>query len=81
MNKGAEIYMGLPYRRVIQPDLDGGYIGEILELDGCLTSGETLEEVWKELDDAMRGYIQVELDRGGTIPTPMGDDWRKESHD
>ena len=78
MRKSAEIYMGLPYARMIWPDIDeGGFVGEILELEGCLTQGETLEEVWKNLDDAMRGWIEAQLDQGRTVPTPRGDDWRE----
>jgi len=39
-------YMKLPYRLEIVPDTaEGGFVARYPELSGCLTCGETMEEV------------------------------------
>lgn len=53
--KTIEEYMALPYRLEIYPDPDeGGFVGTYPELPGCLTSGETMEEVARNAEDAKR---------------------------
>lgn len=82
MGKTVERYVALPYHRVIQPDLDdGGFLGEVLELPGCMSDGKTLAEVWDNLSDAMAGWIEVQLDSGRPVPTPRGDSWLEEHRD
>ncbi|HXF50509.1 MAG TPA: type II toxin-antitoxin system HicB family antitoxin [Dehalococcoidia bacterium] len=54
------------------PDPDGGFIAEVLELPGCVSQGETPDEAFDNLNDAMAGYIASLLDRGYSIPEPVG---------
>lgn len=66
-------YMRLPYTRVIQEMNDESghyYFGRILELDGCQSSGDTLEELNENLDEAMEGYLEVKLENHLSIPLP-----------
>ena len=66
-------YMRLPYTRLIQEmDDEGGhyYFGKILELDGCHSTGDTLEELNENLDEALEGYLEVKLENHLPIPTP-----------
>ena len=66
-------YMAMPYTRMLIPDPEeGGFIAEVLELPGCITAGSTPVEAYRNLEDALAGYIAVELDRGHTIPNPVG---------
>jgi len=70
-------YMDKPYTRVVNPisDESGNYfVGQILEFDGCMTTGETAAEVYELLDDAMEGWIEVKLSHGDPIPEPLGID-------
>lgn len=39
---------------------EGGYWAEVPALPGCLTQGETLDEVVENLDDAVRGWLSVQ---------------------
>ncbi len=58
-------YMKLPYTRMVQEvdDESGHYFyGRILELDGCQSTGATLEEVYQSLNEAMEGYLEVKLE-------------------
>jgi antitoxin HicB len=68
----ADRYLGLPYTRVLVPDPDGGFVAEVLELPGCITHGDTPDEAYAELQDAMAGWIAASLAAGRTIPEPVG---------
>ena len=66
-------YMKLPYTRLVQEiqDESGHYFfGRILELDGCQSTGETLEELYGNLNEAMEGYLETKLEYGLPIPVP-----------
>ncbi len=66
-------YMKKPYRIEIEPDPEGGYVAWIKELPGCLTYGETLEEVLKMLDEAKELYIETAIKRGKKLPEPLAE--------
>ena len=66
-------YMELPYNYIIQPitDESGSYFyARVLELDGCQSTGETFEEAYHSLKEAMKGWIEVKLEAGYEIPLP-----------
>lgn len=66
-------YMKLPYTRMIQEKKDesGHYFyGYILELDGCQSTGNTLDELYENLNEAMQGYLEVKLENNLPIPIP-----------
>ena len=69
-------YMKLPYhicfiREVAETDgAFDGYSCVVLELSGCLSQGETLDEAMAAILDAMRIWITVELEDGHRIPSP-----------
>ena len=65
--------MKLPYTRIVQEihDESGHYFyGRILELDGCQSTGNTLEELYESLNEAMEGYLEVKLENQLNIPIP-----------
>lgn len=67
-------YMKLPYNYIVQPieDESGIYFyAHVLELDGCQTTGETYEEAYNNLKDAMEGWIEAKLEAGLDIPLPV----------
>lgn len=37
-----------------------GYVGEILELPGCVSQGKTMDEAIDNIKDAIRGYLHVQ---------------------
>ena len=66
-------YMKLPYTRLVQEinDESGHYFyGRILELDGCQSTGDTLEELYSDLDEVMESYLEVKLENNLPIPLP-----------
>ena len=73
--KDVNYYMNLPYNYIIQPikDESGEYFyAKILEFDGCQSTGETFDEAYEGIREAMRGWIETKLDNGFKIPLPVG---------
>lgn len=52
-------YKNLQYTIVIQAAEEGGYIAFAPSLLGCMTQGETLEEVQENIKDAIEAYLSV----------------------
>lgn len=66
-------YMKLPYTRLVQEmnDESGHYFyGRVLELDGCQTTADTLEELYSDLNDIMESYLEIKLENHLPIPIP-----------
>ena len=66
-------YMKLPYTRMVHEieDESGHYFyGQILELDGCQSTGDTIEELYENLNEALEGYLEVKIENGLPIPKP-----------
>lgn len=75
--KEVKYYMNLPYNYIIRPISDESgnyYYARILELDGCQTTGDTFEEAYANLKEAMEGWIETKLEGGFDIPMPVGYD-------
>lgn len=72
-NKSVSYYMSLPYNYLIQPisDESGNYFfGQVLELDGCQSHGDTFEEAFLNLQEAMEGWLEIKLEHGDVITEP-----------
>ena len=46
-------------RAIIHSAEEGGYWAEVPALPGCITEGDTMEEVMANLKDAMVGWLDV----------------------
>lgn len=46
-------------RAIIHPAEEGGYWAEVPALPGCITEGDTLDEVMQNLQDAIEGWLLV----------------------
>lgn len=69
--KTIDEYMILPYRMEITPDTDeGGYVVSFPELNGCLSSGETIEEAVANAQDAKREWLKAAIEDGYSINEP-----------
>ena len=66
-------YMKLPYNIVTKyMEEDGGYYyGKVLELDGCQSTGDTIEELYENIKEAMQGWLETKLENGYDIPKPV----------
>jgi predicted RNase H-like HicB family nuclease len=46
-------------KAIIHPAEEGGYWAEVPALPGCITEGDSMEEVMANLKDAIEGWLEV----------------------
>ncbi|MHC5763400.1 type II toxin-antitoxin system HicB family antitoxin [Nostoc sp.] len=56
-------------RAIIHPVEEGGYWAEVPALPGCITEGDTIEEVMANLKDAIEGWLEVANSRNAIEST------------
>lgn len=72
MNKDIEYYMSLPYRvEAVEDKEEGGWALHYPELPGCATCAATVEEGFRLLEDAKRGWLEACIEDGREIPEPL----------
>ncbi len=64
--------MRRPYNRLLVRDPEGTYSARVLEFDGCFAGGDTPEEASTNLVEAMRLWVESELEQDHDIPEPYG---------
>jgi len=52
-------------------DEDGMYVASVPSLPGCISQGRTREEVLKNIQDAIKGYLESLKKHGEPIPPPI----------
>ena len=70
-------YMKLPYNYIVKPidDESGSYFhASVLEFDGCQSTGETFQEAYEGLLEAIEGWLETKLEAGFPIPEPFDAD-------
>ncbi len=45
-----------------------GYIVSVPDLPGCVSEGDTFEEAWETIQDAMAGWLSVASKQGDPVP-------------
>lgn len=74
MKKDIKYYLGLNYdikiRRLAEEE-GGGWVGEIPLLPGCMSDGETVEELVANVNDAKKCWLETCLETGRSIPEPQ----------
>lgn len=48
------------YTMIIEKDIDGYFISEILELPGCHTQAKTMDKLLERTKEAIELYLEVE---------------------
>jgi len=61
--------MCMKIRAIIHPAEEGGYWAEVPALPGCITEGDTIEEVVANLKDAIEGWLDVANSRNAIEST------------
>jgi predicted RNase H-like HicB family nuclease len=56
-------------KAIIHPAEEGGYWAEVPALPGCITEGDTIEEVMANLKDAIEGWLEVANSRNAIEST------------
>lgn len=74
MKKDLDYYLKLPYTIELIPDSEQGWFVRIKELRGCMSQGDTIEEAYEMIQDAMRGWLEVAIEDNILIPEPAPDE-------
>ena len=67
----ADEYLARPYARLVIPESDGTFRGEILEFPGCISTGRTAAEAMETLERVANGWLAAALHNHQTIPDPI----------
>jgi predicted RNase H-like HicB family nuclease len=60
----------MDYVIVIERAADGTYSAYVPDLPGCVSSGDTLEELNANIAEAVRGHIESLRETGQPVPPP-----------
>jgi predicted RNase H-like HicB family nuclease len=72
IKKNLDYYLNLPYSYIIEwSDVDGCFLGSIIELERNMTCGQTREEVLSNLKEALASYVTTSLAHNLDIPEPL----------
>jgi len=70
--KDLNYYQNLPYSFIIEwSDTDECFLGSIIELERNMTCGQTREEVFSNLKEALTSYVTTSLANNMEIPEPL----------
>lgn len=47
---------------------EGGFVVSVPELPGCVSEGDSFEEAWDMIQDAMQGWLHVASEHGDSDP-------------
>jgi predicted RNase H-like HicB family nuclease len=62
------------YTVIVEKGRESGYIAYAPALKGCVSQGETREQVLKNIKEAMEVYVETLLEDGLPVPTEIGKD-------
>lgn len=57
---------------VLEQEPDGGYVAKVPALPGCVSQGDTREEVLRNIREAAELYVEDCLAAGDPVPTEAG---------
>jgi antitoxin HicB len=63
-----------PWTIEIHPYSDGGYFARVLELPGCMTEGDSKQDVLEMIEEATAEWLATAFELGLPIPEPMSDE-------
>jgi len=67
LNK-LEFYLQQKYKLVIKEDEDGTYYAEYPDLKGCMSVGESIENVTSSIRDAKTAWLETAIENNIDIP-------------
>ena len=69
-SKDLSYYLSLPYTIELIREDESTWFARVVELPGCITEGDSPQDVIEMIYDAMAGWIEVALEDGESIPEP-----------
>lgn len=62
--------MNLHYPFLVAGNNKESYVASAIDLTGCLTCGDTMEELMENIQDAKREWLEAAMEMGLEIPEP-----------
>jgi len=62
----------MSYTVVLERESDGGFVASVPSLPGCVTQGDSREEVLANIPEAIGLYIEDCLEAGDPVPQEAG---------
>lgn len=62
----------MSYTVILERETDGGYVASVPALPGCVSQGDTRQEVLDNIREAIQLYIEDCLDAGDPVPQEVG---------
>ncbi len=56
------LLMARKFHVIIEKDEDGGFVGKVPELQGCLSQGDTMEELLENIKEAIELCLEVQAE-------------------
>lgn len=63
------------YTMILEQEPDGGYVATVPALPGCVSQGNTREEVMANIREAAELYIEDCIASGDPVPTEAGKEY------
>lgn len=60
----------LRYSAIFEPCEEGGFTVSVPKLPGLVTEGDTYEQAKANVEDAIKGYLEILTEAGEAIPDP-----------
>lgn len=60
----------MDYLAIIEKADDGSYSAYLPDLPGCIACGDTVEEVKKQIEEAVRLHVESLRQHGEPVPVP-----------
>ncbi len=73
MIKKLDFYLQQKYKLVIKEDDDGSYYAEYPDLKGCMSIGESIEDVTYSIRDAKVAWLETAIENDLDIPLAKTD--------
>jgi len=65
-------HFSMRYTVVLEREADGGYVATVPALPGCVSQGDTRDEVTRNIREAADLYIEDCIATGDPVPTEVG---------
>ena len=62
----------MSYTVILEQEADGGFVASVPALPGCVTQGDSREEVLSNIREAIELYIEDCRDAGDPVPQESG---------
>ena len=62
----------MKYTIIIEKGQESGYVAHVPALRGCVSQGETKEEVLANVKEAIEAYVEALMEDGMPVPTEAG---------